>query len=191
MKKEALLQKTDAGLLEVTAPSVGLVRDLPKVGSLVRSGMVMGRLEILGQLSDIVAPKGAYGIVTEHAQPEFARAPVGYKTVLVTLDPEAAGSDAAEGLGGAEGTAADGLLLKAPMGGRFYIRPSPDKPPFVKVGDTLGEGTTIGLIEVMKTFNRVTYGGDGLPERAKVKAILVTDDEDIDAGQALLQLETE
>ena len=40
----------------------------------------------------------------------------------------------------------------------------------------------------MKTFNRVTYGGAGLPERARVEKILVADGDDVNAGDPLLAL---
>jgi acetyl-CoA carboxylase biotin carboxyl carrier protein len=42
---------------------------------------------------------------------------------------------------------------------------------------------------VMKTFNRLTYGGPGLPDRAKVRAVLVRDEADVDSGTAILELE--
>ena len=42
----------------------------------------------------------------------------------------------------------------------------------------------------MKTFHRVTYGGPGLPERARVRAILIADGADVTAGEPLLALET-
>ena len=84
---------------------------------------------------------------------------------------------------------ATGLVFRAPTSGRFYGRPSPDKAPFVSIGDELAPGTTICLLEVMKTFNRVTYGGSGLPERAKVREILVVEGADVTAGEPLLTLE--
>ena len=85
--------------------------------------------------------------------------------------------------------AADGLVFAAPSSGRFYLRPGPDKPPFVRAGDTLTRGQAIGLLEVMKTFNRVQYGGAGLPSPARVRAVLVEDGDDVAAGDPLLQLE--
>jgi len=82
-----------------------------------------------------------------------------------------------------------GLVFRAPTSGRFYGRPTPEKPAFVTVGAELTIGTTVCLLEVMKTFNRVTYGGAGLPERAVVVAILVADGADVTAGDPLLALE--
>ena len=82
-----------------------------------------------------------------------------------------------------------GLVFRAPTSGRFYSRSAPGKPAFVNVGDELGPNATVCLLEVMKTFNRVTYGGPGLPERAKVREILVADGADVTAGNPLLALE--
>jgi acetyl-CoA carboxylase biotin carboxyl carrier protein len=47
-------------------------------------------------------------------------------------------------------------------------------------------GQTVCLLEVMKTFHRVTYGGAGLPDRAKVIAIAIADDADVNPGDVIL-----
>ena len=52
--------------------------------------------------------------------------------------------------------------ITAPILGTFYVAPEPGAPPFVKVGDTITEDTTVGLIEVMKVFNSVRSGVKGL-----------------------------
>ena len=80
---------------------------------------------------------------------------------------------------------ADGLVFRAPMSGRFYSRPAPDKPAFVKPGDRVRVGTTVCLLEVMKTFNRVKYAG----EPAKVARVVPADGDDVEAGDPLLELE--
>ena len=63
--------------------------------------------------------------------------------------------------GDAGHAAATGLVFRAPTSGRYYGRSSPDKPAFVTAGDELPAGATVCLLEVMKTFNRVTYSGGG------------------------------
>ena len=56
----------------------------------------------------------------------------------------------------------EGLLpITAPLLGTFYVAPEPGAPPFVKVGATITEDTTVGLIEVMKVFNSVRAGVNG------------------------------
>lgn len=39
--------------------------------------------------------------------------------------------------------------------GIFYRSPSPDKPAYVNVGDTITTGQTIGIVEIMKQFSEV------------------------------------
>jgi acetyl-CoA carboxylase carboxyltransferase component/biotin carboxyl carrier protein len=93
---------------------------------------------------------------------------------------EKAAPAAAEGM--------DGLVFRAPLAGRVYLRPAPDKPNFVAAGDTIARGTTVCLLEVMKSFNRIAYGGDGLPERARIVRVLIEDGADVDPGAPILQL---
>ena len=81
--------------------------------------------------------------------------------------------------------AATGLVFRAPTSGRYYSRSSPDKPAFVTAGAELAPGATVCLLEVMKTFNRVTYSG----ARVRVTELLVADGADVNAGDPLLALE--
>ena len=55
------------------------------------------------------------------------------------------------------------VAIKAPILGTFYVAPEPGAPPFVTVGATITEDTTVGLIEVMKVFTSV---------RATVKGVV-------------------
>jgi acetyl-CoA carboxylase biotin carboxyl carrier protein len=48
-----------------------------------------------------------------------------------------------------------GHVLRSPMVGTFYASPNPDSPPFVKVGQTVKAGDTLGIIEAMKMFNQI------------------------------------
>ncbi len=45
--------------------------------------------------------------------------------------------------------------INAPMVGTFYRSTSPDSEPYVQVGQTVDENTTICVIEAMKTFNEI------------------------------------
>jgi len=47
------------------------------------------------------------------------------------------------------------LTVKSPMIGTFYRSSSPDKPPFVNVGDETKPGKVICIIEAMKLFNEI------------------------------------
>jgi acetyl-CoA carboxylase biotin carboxyl carrier protein len=61
-----------------------------------------------------------------------------------------------------------GHVVKAPMVGTFYASSAPDTPAFVKVGQQVKAGETLGVIEAMKMFNQIEADIDGT-----VKAILV------------------
>jgi biotin carboxyl carrier protein len=47
-------------------------------------------------------------------------------------------------------------------------------------------GQPLGLIEVMKTFHPIVYGGRGLPERAELVEFRVADGAEVSAGQTLV-----
>ncbi|KAF1717065.1 acetyl-CoA carboxylase, biotin carboxyl carrier protein [Pseudoxanthomonas yeongjuensis] len=49
----------------------------------------------------------------------------------------------------------EGHVMRAPMVGTFYTSPSPDKPAFVTVGQTVKAGETLAIIEAMKMFNPI------------------------------------
>lgn len=68
----------------------------------------------------------------------------------------------------------DGHVVKAPMVGTFYAASSPDADPFVKVGQKVSSGDTLGVIEAMKMFNQIEADKSGT-----IAAIL------IDNGAAL------
>jgi 3-methylcrotonyl-CoA carboxylase beta subunit len=104
------------------------------------------------------------------------------------LEPQAS-AQAASSSGTAAARSDEGLVFRAPLAGRLYLRPSPQKPTFLQVGDVVEPGTTLGLLEVMKSFNRIAYGGHGLPERARVVRFLVEDGADVEQGTPILALE--
>jgi acetyl-CoA carboxylase biotin carboxyl carrier protein len=72
------------------------------------------------------------------------------------------------------------VTIKSPIIGTFYRKPSPDKPPFVKVGDEIGVGDTVCIIEAMKLFNEVESEVAG-----KVVKILVDDASPVEFDQPL------
>ena len=47
------------------------------------------------------------------------------------------------------------VIVKSPIIGTFYRRPSPDKDPFVNVGDKIDVGSVVGIVEAMKLFNEI------------------------------------
>ncbi len=47
------------------------------------------------------------------------------------------------------------LQIKSPIVGTFYRSSSPDKPPYVKVGDRIEKGAVVCIVEAMKLFNEI------------------------------------
>jgi acetyl-CoA carboxylase biotin carboxyl carrier protein len=72
------------------------------------------------------------------------------------------------------------ITVKSPMIGTFYRRSSPDKDPFVEVGDSTKVGETICVIEAMKLFNEIESEITG-----KVVKILVDDNSPVEYDQPL------
>jgi len=72
------------------------------------------------------------------------------------------------------------ITVKSPMVGTFYRRPSPDKPNFVNVGDTINDETVVCIIEAMKLFNEIESEVSG-----KVVKILVDDASPVEFDQPL------
>ena len=72
----------------------------------------------------------------------------------------------------------------APIPGIFYRSPSPGEPPFKQDGDSVAAGETIGLIEVMKTFNPVEADRAGT-----LTALYVTDSQPVEFGEPLALIE--
>ena len=54
-----------------------------------------------------------------------------------------------------------GHILRSPMVGTFYASANPDSPPFVKLGQQVKVGDTLGIIEAMKMFNQIEADASG------------------------------
>ena len=74
--------------------------------------------------------------------------------------------------------------VKSPIIGTFYRKPSPDKDVFVNVGDTVGEGDVLCVIEAMKLFNEIESDISG-----KIVKILVEDASPVEFDQPLFLIE--
>ena len=72
------------------------------------------------------------------------------------------------------------ITITSPIIGTFYRKPSPDKPTFVEVGDTISEGTVLCVIEAMKLFNDIESEISG-----KIVKILVDDSSPVEFDQPL------
>ena len=73
-----------------------------------------------------------------------------------------------------------GHVVKAPMVGTFYASATPGTPAFVKIGQQVKAGETLGIIEAMKMFNQIEADVAGT-----VKAILVENGQPVEFDQPM------
>jgi acetyl-CoA carboxylase biotin carboxyl carrier protein len=77
-----------------------------------------------------------------------------------------------------------GTKLTSPMVGTFYKAPSPNSKPFVKVGDRVSKGQTIGILEAMKIMNEWEAEFD-----CKILEILIEDGQSVEFGTPIFLVE--
>lgn len=172
---------------DLLAPSVGVFTPAVIEGELVSAGQVVGTIDVLGVMRELTVPEGVAGRVTQRVGGGRSRVPVQYGDALFAISTASMG-DVTARTSAVSADSQGAPSFVAPMSGRFYSRPSPTEPPFVAVGDTVQQGQTVGLLEVMKTFNRLVYQGDALPERAKVEGIVPKEGDDVVRGDVILAL---
>lgn len=154
-----LFEKTDLNDLELNIDNVSLrlnrnAATVPSYG-MPAMGMIAQTKAVPQQVPDEPSAAPAGGQVTEEAGPA-AEEPV---------------------------QSGEGSLLKAPIVGTFYASSAPDKPPYVKVGDTVAEGDTLCIIEAMKFMNEVPSEKGGT-----IAEILVQDGDFVEFGQPLFRI---
>ena len=77
------------------------------------------------------------------------------------------------------------LVIKAPMVGAFYIAPSPESEPYVKVGSVVRPETTVCILEAMKVMNEVRAECSG-----EILEVLVKNGAPVEYGQPLFKVRT-
>ena len=75
----------------------------------------------------------------------------------------------------------EGNEIKSPIVGTFYRKPSPNKEPFVNVGDIVAKGDVLCIIEAMKNMNEIKSDFSG-----KVVSIEVDDAQPVEFGQTII-----
>lgn len=77
-----------------------------------------------------------------------------------------------------------GNIVKSPMVGTFYLKPSPTSEPYVEIGKDVKKGDTLCIIEAMKLMNEIESEYKG-----KIKEILVEDGKPVEYGTELFIIE--
>ena len=77
----------------------------------------------------------------------------------------------------------EGNIIISPIVGTFYRKPSPDKDPFIKVGDSVEQGDVLCIIEAMKMMNEIKSDFSG-----KIVSIDVEDGQPVEYGQHIITI---
>ena len=112
----------------------------------------------------------------------------GPSTPSQPLAPQANGLEAAPAREGEvstppedEGEELSGLVeVTSPMVGTFYSAPAPDADPYVEIGQRIGEGTVLCIIEAMKLMNELESEVTGTIAR-----VMVENAQPVEYGQVL------
>ena len=123
-----------------------------------------GQIETVVQQIPVAASPAIAPVAVQSA-PVVASAPE------VVVEPPIASSDTDD---------SKYVTIKSPMIGTFYRKPSPDKDPFINVGDEVNIGTVVCVVEAMKLFNEIESEVSG-----KIIKVLVEDMSPIEYDQPL------
>ena len=74
--------------------------------------------------------------------------------------------------------------IKSPMVGTFYLRSSPDSPPFVEIGQSISSGEVLCIIEAMKIMNQIESDVVGT-----IRKIFIENGDPVEYGQSLFLID--
>jgi acetyl-CoA carboxylase biotin carboxyl carrier protein len=143
-------------------------------------------IDILEQsnLAEIEIKEGEESVRLSRMPKGGAPAPVMTPAAQVHVESPRAAAPAAAPAAAAAPSADKGLppghIVRSPMVGTFYASANPETPPFVKVGQTVKAGDTLGIIEAMKMFNQIEADKAGT-----VVAILGTNGQPVEFDEPL------
>lgn len=75
-------------------------------------------------------------------------------------------------------------ILRSPMVGIFYRKPSVNAQPFVEIGQKIKKGDVLCVVEAMKTMNQITSDKSGI-----IKKILISNGQPVEFDEPLLIIE--
>lgn len=118
-------------------------------------------------------------------QPTMIAAPMPAPTAMPTAAPIAAAAVSADKEDTQESDENSKYIeFKSPMIGTFYRSPGPEKPVFIKVGDTINVGDVVCIVEAMKLFNEIESEIAG-----KIVKVLVDDASPVEYEQPLFLID--
>lgn len=189
-----VLSETKDSEHSLLSPKVGYFTIAHPSGTFLSPGAFVGRLRVMNSHYDLYLPGNIQGkVIVDEKRDRII--PVEFGQELFRLNPEQqlveSEKEAAPGKskGDVTADADEGFVITAFTAGIFYKKPSPDAPSFVEVGQKIEKGKALGLIEVMKTFNRIIFHGTDKADVGTVKKVYVEDAVEVKSGQSLFLIE--
>ncbi len=196
--KEVLFQLDEQSPDEyiVKSPAPGRYSHIPYRGSFIEPGQYTGQLQQLNTTYKLKMPPGISGVVSQallNDQIEF----VEYGQPLFRLSTEAGKFSSehqkpaqAPGITDESDRVPEGMVgVTSPTDGVFYMRPNPQSPPYATEGEEVVEGDVLGLVEVMKCFNKIKLNDLGGSQKGKIKKIFKDDAAEVKFGELLFIIE--
>ncbi|WP_282122704.1 acetyl-CoA carboxylase biotin carboxyl carrier protein [Algibacter mikhailovii] len=154
--------------------------DIKEIQSLIKFVAKSGASEVKLEMEDIkiTIKTGSDSDTTIVHQVPAAQMPQQILSAPPVVEASAPAAAAAPAAPAAEDSKY--ITIKSPIIGTFYRKPSPDKPLFVEVGQTIAEGDVLCIIEAMKLFNEIESEVSG-----KIVKILVDDSSPVEFDQPL------
>ena len=142
------------------------IGDLPETVASIVESMKKGRL------SRLVVSRGDFHLELEApaSKPERSSAPASSSEETDSEAPDEPPSTS--------------HVIASPMIGTFYAAPAPGEPAFVRVGDSISQGDTVGIVEAMKIMNEIAADRSG-----KVVRIVATNGETVEYGSPLIEID--
>jgi acetyl-CoA carboxylase biotin carboxyl carrier protein len=141
-----------------------------------KSGVSEVKLE-MEKLKLTIKTGSATQTVVQQAAPVVQTPVIAESQKPTTLSPEEQQKSASE-------AESKYVTIKSPIIGTFYRKPSPDKPAFVEIGDSISEGSVLCVIEAMKLFNEIESEVSG-----KIVKALVEDSMPVEFDQPLFLID--
>ncbi|WP_419213088.1 acetyl-CoA carboxylase biotin carboxyl carrier protein [Maribacter sp. X9] len=159
--------------------------DIKEIQSLIKFVAKSGASEVKLETDDIKITIRTGSLGNGNPEPTYVQAmPMPQPSIPTSAPVQTAeqkeASDNAAAVEKQKSEDAKYITIKSPIIGTFYRKPSPDKPVFVEVGDSISNGDVLCVIEAMKLFNDIESEVSGT-----IVKILVDDSSPVEFDQPL------
>lgn len=119
-------------------------------------------LAVRHRLQEVEVESDGFRVRVRGTEVAVVRQEAALAPVLLAAPPAAVAALPAPAPVAASAPAVDLHVVTSPIVGTFYASPSPDSPPFVKVGDRVKKGQVLCIVEAMKLMNEIESDADGV-----------------------------